>query len=391
MTRDNVQHLGDLLYSSRQKGTFGLPLLSVTLHNGLVIRDLLDRRTETNIDAEDHLLVKEGYIAYNMMRVWQGALGRAHVDGLVSPAYIVLKPTEGIDSKFTEYLFKTPRMIYLFWAYSYGLTKDRLRLYYKDFARIPVDIPSVSEQQKIAKILSTWDKAISTTEALIDNSKQQKKALMQQLLTGKKRFAGFEGEWEEVKLSTIVKVTGGNAFKSEDFKEKGIPLVKISNIKADYSVCVKSAVFIYEERKYDKFQIKNGDVLIAMSGATTGKIGCYQSDKLAYLNQRVGRFDVKEGRTTKAYLFQLLKLPKIQHEILIDAVGGAQPNINNKDIERIEVRIPLVYEQDKIASVLTNADKEIELLEQQLADLKQEKKALMQQLLTGKRRVKVSI
>jgi len=141
----------------------------------LVLRNSLERRTETNIGDTDHLLIKNGYIAYNMMRIWQGALGLAKTDGIVSPAYIVLKPTEHIDSQYAEYLFKTRRMIYLFWAYSYGLTNDRLRLYFRDFSRIPANIPPLAEQRKIAKILQTWDRAIATTEKLIDASKQQKK------------------------------------------------------------------------------------------------------------------------------------------------------------------------------------------------------------------------
>lgn len=216
---------------------------------------------------------------------------------------------------------------------------------------------------------------------------------MQQLLTGKKRLLDdngkpFEGEWDKVNLSKVVKVTGGNAFKSAEFIKAGVPLVKISNIKPDYSVNVDTSVFVEYSQKHNRFEIKRGDILIAMSGATTGKVGKYEFDELAYLNQRVGRFDVKKS-IIKDYLFQLLKLPKIQHNILIDAVGGAQPNISNKDIERIKVSLPSLEEQQKIAAVLTNADKEVELLEQQLADLQQEKKALMQVLLTGKKRVVV--
>jgi type I restriction enzyme S subunit len=260
---------------------------------------------------------------------------------------------------------------------------------------LPTPVPPLPEQRKIAKTLSTWDKAISTTEKLIETSKHQKKALMQQLLTGKKRLVNpetgkaFEGEWEEVKLSQLVKVTGGNAFKSEQFATQGIALIKISNIKPDYSISVDSSVFISEEPKYEKFKVQKGDVLIAMSGATTGKVGCYKFNQFSYLNQRVGRFDPKKNMVTRPYLFQLLKLSKVQHDILIDAVGGAQPNISNKDIERLKVLAPTINEQQKIASVLTAADKEIEVLEAKLAHFRQEKKALMQQLLTGKRRVKV--
>ncbi len=180
-------YLGEFFSSSRKKGSDGQPLLSVTLHKGLVHRDEIEKRTATNLAPEEHLLVEEGDIVYNMMRMWQGAFGRANFSGIVSPAYIVLRPRQNIDSKYAEHYFNTPRMIYLFWAYSYGLTKDRLRLYYNDFKRIPVDVPSVLEQRKTSEILSTWDRTIRTTEQLLINSQQQKKSLMQQLLTGKRR------------------------------------------------------------------------------------------------------------------------------------------------------------------------------------------------------------
>jgi type I restriction enzyme S subunit len=296
------------------------------------------------------------------------------------------------DLEFIEALLKSSKVRQYYKSCASGSSSSMVKITKPIVEKTPIELPPLPEQRKMANILGTWDKAIRTTERLIDNSKQQKKALMQQLLTGKKHLLDdsgkpFEVEWQELKLSDIVKVTGGNAFKSETFQPDGVPLVKISNIKSDYSVNLDSTVFISQDPKFDKFQIKSGDVLIAMSGATTGKVGCYQSNNPAYLNQRVGRFDVKKGHTTNKYILQLLKLPKIQHEILIDAVGGAQPNISNKDIERIKVDIPSVEEQVKIASVLTNADKEVGLLEQQLSDLKREKKALMQQLLTGKRRV----
>ncbi|HAS8478172.1 TPA: restriction endonuclease subunit S [Vibrio vulnificus] len=317
-------------------------------------------------------------------------LGEAYINQHTA---LVRPKVSKCDSKYIAYLLSSHTMNHRINRLNDSGAKAGLNL--PTIRSIPLTIPPLPEQRKIAKILSTWDKAITTTERLIASSQQQKKSLMQQLLTGKKRLLNpetgkvFEGDWEEVRLSQLVKVTGGNAFKSEQFATQGIPLIKISNIKADYSVNVDSSVFIVEESKYEKFKVKTGDVLIAMSGATTGKVGCYRFNDFSYLNQRVGRFDPKKNKIIKPYLFQLLKLPKVQHDILIDAVGGAQPNISNKDIERLKVKVPAIGEQQKIASVLTGADKEIELLEAKLAHLKEEKKALMQQLLTGKRRVKV--
>src|ERR1017187_8313346 len=109
--------LGKLFRSRRERGSGDLPTFSVTLNDGLVLRESLERKTETNLSPEEHLLVRKGDIAYNMMRMWQGACGLASVDALVSPAYIVLEPKSGVDAVFASYLLKSPRMMYLLWAY----------------------------------------------------------------------------------------------------------------------------------------------------------------------------------------------------------------------------------------------------------------------------------
>src|SRR5258708_6961463 len=133
--------LGNVFKSRRERGRTGLPTLSVTLNDGLVLRESLERKTDTNLSPEEHLLVREGDIAYNMMRMWQGASGLARFDAMVSPAYVVLKSTKEIDPIFASYFFKSARMIHLFSAYSYGLTKDRLRVYFPDFELISALLP----------------------------------------------------------------------------------------------------------------------------------------------------------------------------------------------------------------------------------------------------------
>ena len=256
--------------------------------------------------------------------------------------------------------------------------------------KFPVVIPPLPEQTKIAQILSTWDKAIATTEQLIGNSQQQKKALMQSLLTGRKRLPGFEGEWRKVQLGFCTKVIGGNAFKSEQFVESGVPILRISNIKSNFTVNLDGCIYYDSIKISDNFKVKSGDIVIAMSGATTGKVGRYYGNAECYLNQRVGKFKIDNSLALSDFIFQLLKLSYVQSEIVIDATGGAQPNISNSDIEKIKLSLPPLPEQQKIAAVLTAADNEIELLQKKLSFLKQEKTALMQQLLTGKRRVKIN-
>ena len=238
---------------------------------------------------------------------------------------------------------------------------------------VKVNLPPLPEQRKIAKILSTWDKAISTTERLIDNSKQQKKALMQQLLTGKKRLLDdsgkpFEGEWEHLHLSDIAKIKKGKALSSKDLEV------------GEYPVIAGGKTSPYKHSSYTHEKV----ITVSASGAYAGFV--------AYHKQKIWASDcsvIEEKQCSDIqFIYQYLLLN--QAKIYSFQSGGAQPHIYPKDIEVLKVNLPEIKEQQKIASVLSNADKEIELLEQQLADLKQEKKALMQQLLTGKRRVTMS-
>src|SRR5262245_54935427 len=99
--------LGSLFENRRERGISGLPTLYVTLNDGLVLRESLDRKTDTNLSPEEHLLVHKNDIAYNMMRMWQGASGLADFNGLVSPAYVVLSPKKNIDPLFASYFLKS--------------------------------------------------------------------------------------------------------------------------------------------------------------------------------------------------------------------------------------------------------------------------------------------
>ena len=253
-----------------------------------------------------------------------------------------------------------------------------------DFDKIKVLTPPLPEQRKIAKILSTWDKAISTTERLIDNSKQQKKALMQQLLTGKKRLLDdsgepFEGEWEEVKLCKVAEVVMGSSPKSASYNEnnEGLPLIQgNADIKNRRSV---PRIYTSEVTK----RCSVGDILLSVR-APVGTVA--KSVHEACIGRGISAISAKKHHVQE-YLYQWLLWFEPRWEKY--SQGSTFEAVNSNDIKSLHLSIPEHSEQARIAAVLSNADKEIELLEQQLADLKLEKKALMQQLLTGKRRVKV--
>jgi type I restriction enzyme, S subunit len=172
---------GTLFANRVTKGEQGLPIYSVTMHDGMVKRDSFDRNFYDIEDAAGNKKVCKEDIAYNMMRMWQGALGVAPEDCLVSPAYIVLAPMKDAVPVFFQYLFKLPATLLLLTSHSRGLTKDRLRLYYDDFASIPLRCPAPPEQQRIASCLSSLDALITAETQKLEALKTHKKGLMQQL------------------------------------------------------------------------------------------------------------------------------------------------------------------------------------------------------------------
>ncbi|WP_372862199.1 restriction endonuclease subunit S [Psychrobacter sp.] len=247
-------------------------------------------------------------------------------------------------------------------------------------------LPPLPEQQKIAKILSTWDKAISATERLIDNSTQQKKALMQQLLTGKKRLLNdngerFEGEWKEATLGKYVTIKSGvspSKFKLES--EGEIPYVKVE----DMNNCSKYQIHSRNYADETKSVIFQGAVIFPKRGAAIMNNKVRIAASKLYLDSNMMAL-IPNKSINSEFLYYLL----VKKQLFKIADTSTIPQINNKHITPYAFKLPSLSEQQKIATVLTNADKEIELLEQQLADLQQEKRALMQQLLTGKKRVVV--
>ncbi|AJE98286.1 restriction endonuclease subunit S [Pandoraea apista] len=172
---------GELFSNRTERGDSGLPIYSVTTTEGLVPRASLDRRIEDVAESGAHKTVRKGDIAYNMMRMWQGALGIAPEDCMVSPAYIVLEPQAGVNPVFFYFMLKLPQTLHVLTAHSRGLTEDRLRLYYDDFAKIPLRCPSPSEQERIADSLTSVDSLITAQLSKIDALKIHKKSLMQQL------------------------------------------------------------------------------------------------------------------------------------------------------------------------------------------------------------------
>lgn len=235
-------------------------------------------------------------------------------------------------------------------------------------------IPPLSEQKKIAQILSTWDKAITTTEQLLANSQQQKKALMQQLLTGKKRLLDkngvrFSGEWKRVELGDLL-----------DYQQPTPYLVESTEYSDDFPTPVltagKTFILGYTDEESGIFS-EQLPAIIFDDFTTDSK---FVDFPFKAKSSAMKILTAKKGVSIK-YVYEAMQL-------LDFSVGGHQRHWISI-YSRLIIPFPDSEEQQKIAAVLSTADQEISALQQKLDTLKQEKKALMQQLLTGKRRVTI--
>ncbi|MFB3947510.1 restriction endonuclease subunit S [Aeromonas veronii bv. sobria] len=254
--------------------------------------------------------------------------------------------------------------------------------------------PPLSEQKKIAKILSTWDKAINTTEQLLANSQQQKKALMQQLLTGKKRLLDkngvrFSGEWKAQRIGSLLKEVKRPVQWDDDSeyhllsvkrRSEGVVLREI--LKGSDILTKKMNTALAGDFLISKMQVVHG-----ATGLVTEEFNkCHISDSYIALRPK------DDEKIDIAFFSWFSKQKIMYHKAFLCSYGvhieKMTFNFNMFVKERVVIPVTL-EEQQKIATILSIADQEISALQQKLAALKQEKQALMQQLLTGKRRVKV--
>ena len=175
--------LGQIFRERTERANGDEELLAVTINAGVQRRNNLDLKDNSSEDKSNYKCVHKGDIAYNTMRMWQGASGASMYEGIVSPAYTVITPLapEQISILFWTYYFKYVPLVQTFQKYSQGLTSDTWNLKFPQFAEITVVFPTVEEQNKIANVLQAMDRRISSEERRLDNLLKMKSSLYAQL------------------------------------------------------------------------------------------------------------------------------------------------------------------------------------------------------------------
>ncbi|MGN8367150.1 restriction endonuclease subunit S [Helicobacter pylori] len=256
-----------------------------------------------------------------------------------------------------------------------------------DLRDLLIPLPPLNEQIAIANILSDVDHYLYSLDALILKKESVKKALSFELLSQRKRLKGFNQNWQRVRLGDICYLKNGFSFKSDLFKNMGIPIIRISNISSvDNCINTNDLVF-YDPILIDNdYILKQGDLILAMSGATTGKSCLYNLNKIAYLNQRVGVFRAKTSFCYD-FLVQFVFSELFTSRLKLILTAGAQPNISSFDIEDFEILLPPLNEQIAIANILSALDSEIISLKNKKRQFENIKKALNHDLMSAKIRV----
>ena len=250
-----------------------------------------------------------------------------------------------------------------------------------------ISIPSMDEQQKLGDFFEKLDNLIAANQRKLTKLKELKQGYLQKLFpkNGSKfpqlRFAGFADAWEERKLGDIAPLRGGFAFKSSKFRNTGVPIVRISNILSSGEVGGDFAYYD-EQDKDDKYILPDKSAVLAMSGATTGKVSILSKtdyDKV-YQNQRVGYFQSVDY-IDYGFISTIVRSELFMMQLESVLVSGAQPNVSSKEIDSFNFMIPiLVQEQQKIGSFFKQLDETIALHQRKLEKLQELKKGYLQKM-----------
>lgn len=271
-------------------------------------------------------------------------------------------------------------------VYTLGKGTAQKNLDVSAFRALPLYVPkSLPEQQRIVALLDEAFAGIATAKANAERNLQNARAVFESHLESVFSQRG-EG-WKETRLEEVCGFQNGFAFKSSTFRPHGCPILRISNIQ-DGRINATNRIVFFDPNDYredlDRYRVFKGDLLIAMSGATTGKLGFNVEDKAYYLNQRVGKFEPSE-RLDPRFLYHFLST-RVEENLSISA-GSAQPNLSTEQIKDFLLPLPSIVEQARVVDALealaTETQHLTQIYERKLAALEELKKSLLQQAFNG--------
>jgi type I restriction enzyme S subunit len=323
---------------------------------------------------------------YNPMNLRYGALA-LYKDSKplkVSAYYNIFNVSNDVNIDFLYSYLKSERIMNYYNRMATGSLEEKKRVHFKDFLKFKFFIPNLKEQKKIAEILTTWDEAIKKQELLIKEKEILKKGLMQNLLTGKVRFSKFDDEWREFELGKLLKEPKKNKVLNPEDSE-------LLTVRLHCQGVAQSGKYPnVTENGRPYYKVEPGELLIGRQNFHNGGFGIVPDNWENFVTSNaITHLKAQEGVCNLKFIEYYFSQFNFYKRVDYIIGGTGQKEISKKEFNKLKVIIPSIQEQEKIVEILSLTDKEIELLQQELFELEEQRKGLMQKLLTGKVRVKV--
>ncbi len=359
-----------------ETGQGQLPILSVTISNGVQVEQFEgDRKKRLIEDRDAYKRAAAGDIAYNTMRMWQGAVGDVPVDGLVSPAYVVAKPIKDINSRYYSFLFRGEMFQVETNRHSYGIVSDRNRLYWLGFKNIVVPIPPRAEQDRIVAFLdektAEIDRLIAKKQRQIELLDEQKAILINRAVTrglhphtelqdsGIPWIGPIPKGWKVVALRRLLSepLTNG-LFKTKQFFGEGTRLVNVGDVYAQDNIINPSGLERVKANSREKasYQVLKGDIFFVRSslklegtGASSMMPDCEEE---TVFECHVIRGRPKASVIDPEYLIRYLNAASVRSALVADAKTVTMSTLDQQAFLRLPVLVPPQEQQRPICDAL---------------------------------------
>ncbi len=360
--------IGEIYAERSERGAEDMELLSVTMNDGVKMRSDIEGKDNSSEDKSNYKIVRAGDMVYNSMRMWQGANGISSWDGIVSPAYTVLKPRIPISNVFFAALFKTYRLVNEFRKNSQGMTSDTWNLKYPQIETIKTSIPALAEQEQIAEFLTSLEKRIEKQRTLVETLKKYKRGLLQRILR-------HDNGWEEVSLSDVLferktYCEKDGTYEHATLSKEGV-YGKTDRYDRDYLV-------MDEEKKYKITHL--GDLCYNPANLKFGVI-CLNTYGDAIFSPIYITFEIAE-KYNKNFIGLLLTRTDFINRALKYQQGTVYERmaVSPEDLLTMKIKVPSRETQNRIAHIFTELDTRIRKSEAVLEALQKGKKQLLSSL-----------
>ena len=389
-----VKTLGEILQSVKLGGNYpnseketNYPLIKMgNINRGFIDLSKIEFITTGHIPSENDKL-QYGDILFNTrntlelvgkVSIWKNELPLAYYNSNLMR--LEFKKSEVSSNFFMNYIFNTKQSLSQLKGFGTGTTSVAA-IYTRDLLKLEVPLPPLPEQQAIASALGDVDALITALEQLITKKRNIKQGSMQQLLTGKKRLPGFNGEWEVKKLEELCSFTQGVQIpQSEQIKFQKEGYIRYLYIRDFFSEDFEW----YVKNTFPDKIMNEKDIMMVNTGNTAGMV--YSGAK-GVLSNNAFRIKFEEKKIFRDFLFLFLTNPSTQLWIKSFFNSAGQPHVGHKNIAQVKILLPPFPEQQAITQILGDMDTEIESLEQKRDKYKAIKQGMMQELLTGKTRL----